>query len=109
MYTKYQKTSTRSFTNKLDPLHIKQEISPLDFYTHELPDAVLIKDNWNDGGLCPFHNDGKPGSFYVNLETGTYNCFSCGAKGGDVIAFTMAIYELSFFEALVKLSEEWGV
>lgn len=106
MSKNYRRTSTRSF---IDRNHIKQEISPLDFFNNELPDANLIKHGWNNGGICPFHNDGKPGSFYVNVETGGYNCFSCGSKGGDVIAFTMELYDLSFRDALVKISEEWGV
>ena len=29
---------------------------------------------------CPFHDDRTP-SFNVNLDTGLYNCFGCGAKG----------------------------
>lgn len=32
---------------------------------------------------CPFHDDRKP-SFGVNLSTGAYNCFGCGAKGSFV-------------------------
>ena len=106
MYENYRKTSTRSF---IDHNHIKQEISPLDFFTNELQGSNLQKYSWNDGGLCPFHNDGKTGSFHVNVETGGYNCFSCGAKGGNIIAFTMALYDFDFHEALVKLCEEWGV
>jgi len=31
--------------------------------------------------LCPFHNDRRIGSFSVNILTGRYHCFSCGAKG----------------------------
>jgi DNA primase len=29
---------------------------------------------------CPFHDERSP-SFGVNMETGVYNCFGCGAKG----------------------------
>lgn len=32
--------------------------------------------------LCPFHNDTNVGSFSVNMQTGHYLCFACGAKGG---------------------------
>ena len=88
---------------------IKEQISPLDFYEQELPYATLRKQDWNEGGLCPFHSDNNPGSFHVNLETGSYNCFSCGEKGGDIIAFTMELYGLSFPEALAKLAEDWGL
>ena len=40
---------------------------------------------WN--GLCPFHVDKRPGSFYVNTNTGAFKCHSCGAKGGSLAAF----------------------
>lgn len=30
--------------------------------------------------LCPFHQDGSP-SFSIDLSTGLYFCFGCGAKG----------------------------
>lgn len=29
---------------------------------------------------CPFHKENNP-SFGINIETGLYNCFACGAKG----------------------------
>ncbi|MGZ8927055.1 MAG: CHC2 zinc finger domain-containing protein [Methylobacter sp.] len=89
--------------------YIKSSISPFDFYRHELPNAPLKKHGWNEGGLCPFHADNKPGSFRVNLATGAYKCFACGIAGGDVIAFTMAYYGLAFTEALKKLADEWGI
>ena len=91
------------------PNDIKNAVSPLDFYTSELPDVILKKYGWNDGGLCPFHADNSKGSFHVNTETGVYKCFSCGAHGGDIIAFTMALYQLQFVEALTQLSDNWGL
>ena len=94
---------------KLNVDYIKRSLSPFDFYSHELPDAPLKKHSWNDGGLCPFHSDNKPGSFRLNLATGAYKCFACGESGGDVIAFTMAVYGLQFVEALAKLADEWGL
>jgi len=106
MSKNYRTSSTRSF---IDHNRIKQEISPLDFFNNELQRDNLYNHEWNNGGLCPFHNDGKPGSFHVNVKSGGYKCFSCGAKGGDVIAFTMDVYGLSFPEALAKLSEDWEV
>jgi CHC2-type zinc finger protein len=38
--------------------------------------------------LCPFHNDTRP-SLRVRLDTGAFRCMTCGAKGGDVLAFHM--------------------
>lgn len=49
-------------------------------------------------GLCPFHNDHNP-SLRVNAATGAYRCMSCGAKGGDVLAFHRARHGLSFVQA----------
>lgn len=89
--------------------YIKQNISPHDFYSHEQPTATIKKQGWNDGGLCPFHSDNKPDSFRVNLITGAYKCFACGAAGADVIAFAMALYGLQFVEALAKLADDWGL
>jgi DNA primase len=88
---------------------IKSAIYPSDFYRHNLHNAPLNNPDWNEGGLCPFHADRKPGSFYVNLSTGAYKCFSCGAKGGDIIAFTKAVHGLSFPDALTKLARDWGL
>jgi DNA primase len=94
---------------KLDSDFIKDSIAPLDFYRHKLPNATFKKQGWNDGGLCLFHDDNTPGSFHVNLTTGAYKCFSCGMAGGDVVAFTMAVYGLKFVEALEQLANDWGL
>lgn len=94
---------------KLNAEYIKNSLYPFDFYRHELPNAPLKKHGWNDGGLCPFHSDNKPGSFRVNLTTGAFTCFACGTKGGDVIAFTMALHGLNFTEAMKQLENDWGI
>ncbi|MCB1984482.1 MAG: hypothetical protein H6936_03215 [Burkholderiales bacterium] len=89
---------------------IKAYIPPTEFYRVELPVMPSIRGNgWRDGGLCPFHNDKHKGSFRVNLETGAFVCFSCGSKGGDIIAFIQQRDGLSFPEALNKLTNEWGL
>lgn len=89
---------------------VKGYIPPADFYRAELPTMPLPRGGgWRDGGLCPFHADQHAGSFRVNLETGAFTCFSCGAKGADIIAFIQLRDGLSFPEALRKLSEDWGV
>lgn len=95
--------------NRLDSDYIKNSILPFDFYSHELTNPKLKTHAWNDGGLCCFHQDNRPGSFRVNLTTGAFKCFACGAAGSDVIAFTMSFYGLQFIEALHKLADDWGV
>lgn len=88
---------------------IKDAINPTEFYTTELQGMKHSSKDWNNGGLCPFHADNKPGSFYVNTQTGAYTCYSCGSKGGDIVAFIMERDGLAFHEALKQLSEQWGV
>jgi len=88
---------------------IKKSVLPLDFFRYELPEAKIKRNGWNDGGLCPFHHDKHLGSFRVNTETGGFKCFSCGAGGGDIIAFIMERDSLTFREALQKLTDDWGL
>ena len=89
---------------------VKDLISPSDFYRAELPGMPLPRGGgWRDGGLCCFHDDKTTGSFRINLDTGAFVCFSCGAKGADIITFTQLLRGLSFPEALRKLGNEWGV
>jgi DNA primase len=49
---------------------------------------------------CPFHAGKSKSSFFVRIDTGGFYCFSCGAKGGDVLAFVRLRYGLSFPDAL---------
>jgi hypothetical protein len=44
----------------------------------------------------------------VNLATGGFRCFACGAKGGDVIAFLRLRYGLDFVSACRQLGA-WKV
>lgn len=92
------------------PQKLKAAISPVDFYRYELPDMPQTsRQGWVDGGLCPFHADKHTGSFRVNLESGAYRCFSCDAKGGDILSFLQARDGVSFPEALKRISQEWGL
>jgi len=56
--------------------------------------------------VCPFHNDTRP-SLRVRLDTGAFRCMTCGAKGGDVLAFHMRRHGLLFIEAAKALGA-WG-
>lgn len=96
--------------NNIDVSVIKNEISPYDFFIEELSNMPIPRgDGWQEGGLCPFHHDKNVGSFKVNISTGSYCCFACGVKGGDIVAFVQQKYELTFVESLYKIAEEWGV
>lgn len=61
--------------------------------------------NWK--GLCPFHDDKNP-SFSVSETTGSYRCWSCGAKG-DVFNWVMETQRITFPEALEYLAKRAGV
>ncbi|OAI07028.1 hypothetical protein A1353_08375 [Methylomonas methanica] len=97
------------FPHAVNATDIKSQISPIIFYQSALHNVKFDRNGWNEAGLCPFHNDRKAGSFFVNLRSGAFNCFSCGAKGSDIIAFTQQRYNLSFVEALKKLQADWGL
>lgn len=58
-------------------------------------------------GLCPFHNEKSP-SFTVNDQKGFYHCFGCAAHG-DVISFVMNNEGLDYKDAVVKLSDDFGI
>ncbi len=96
---------------RLDAGRVKAAIAPLDFYRHELPNMPEPRraSGWVDGGLCPFHDDARSGSFRLNLDTGAFTCFSCGARGGDIIAFVRLRRGLSFPDALARAASEWRV
>ena len=78
--------------------------SPAHYYHSELG-TRLNGSGWVSA-KCPFHDDKSP-SLGVNLEHGGYRCHCCGASGGDVLAFHMARYGLSFRAAAEALGA-WG-
>ena len=94
-----------------DPAVLKATIAPLAFYRAELTGMPEPKRHagWVEGGLCPFHPDRHRGNFRVNLDTGAFTCFACGAKGSDVIAFVRMRDGLTFPAALESLAGAWGV
>ena len=58
-------------------------------------------------GLSPFNKEKTP-SFYVNVERGTYYCFSSG-QGGDAFTFIEKMEGVDFKGALKILAEKVGV
>lgn len=89
---------------------IKNKIDPLAFYCREIGTVgtgFFTGNNWYRlKGLCPFHNDTKPGSFHFHAKTGNFHCFACGEKG-DVISFYMKKYNVDFKTALKELNERF--
>jgi DNA primase len=89
---------------------VKDSIPPAEFFRAELPAMPPPRGGgWRDGGLCCFHADKTAGSFSVNLDTGAFICFSCGAKGGDIVAFVQLRDGLRFPDTLRSLAKEWGL
>ena len=77
-----------------------------EFIRDRLPDPVSYFDSedvrlvgpgrWKTGP-CHFH--GGSDSLRVNTVSGGWCCMSCGAKGGDVLAFHMQRHDLPFVHA----------
>ena len=59
---------------------------------------------------CPFHKSGKERnpSLLMHTKDGHYRCFTCGTKGGDVIAFYRAVTGAGFMDALKVLGVHRG-
>lgn len=87
----------QSFKNGISVEKVLQELC-LD-YDINGEDAVL---------LCPFHDE-QTASFHINIESGLHNCFGCGQKGADIIAFVSSYKKLGFVQSLELLSELTGV
>lgn len=84
----------------------EQMIDPLAFYHCEL--AIQFNNSnlqWLVAGLCPFHDDQKPGSFYINTASGSFKCFSCGHKGSNMAEFVKQRYSKTYPEAADYLKQ----
>lgn len=78
------------------------------YYLRALPTMPQTRHaGWVDGGLCPFHDDQHRGNFRVNLDSGAFCCFSCDAKGGDILAFHQRRHGLDFQETIRDLAERF--
>jgi len=97
--------------HRFDAAAIKDAIDPYDFYLKELglPRYGYQSGVWRVAGTCPFHDDRKAGSFKVNTETGAFKCWSCGASGGDIIAFRQQRNDLDFIDTLRTLTQDWRI
>ena len=81
----------------------KRQVNKLNyeqFYEKYIKNAKV--DNGNINGLCPFHDDHNA-SFGADLQTGQYNCFSCGEKG-NAVTFLAKIENISTKDAWKKLN-----
>lgn len=83
---------------------IKAKLSILDVVA---PYVKLTKSGRNYKGLSPFNKEKTP-SFYVNVERGTYYCFS-SSQGGDQFEFIQKMEGVDFKGALKILADKAGI
>lgn len=57
---------------------------------------------------CPFHQGDHTASLKLYPDDGGFHCFGCGA-GGSVIDFVMRLFDLSFPQAVVRLSSDFNL
>lgn len=61
---------------------------------------------WNGFIPCPFHQGDHTPSLKIYEGTNTWKCFGCG-RGGSVIDFVMELFDLSFQQAVIRLSADF--
>jgi len=96
---KYGKVN--NFAEKINIFYeVKQRIS-----IKEVVEYYGIHIDNKDTALCPFHSEKTP-SFKVFQADNSFYCFGCGL-GGDVITFTMRLFNLTNIEAVKKLDVDF--
>lgn len=63
--------------------------------------------NGNFKAVCPFHLDTNP-SLSINDKKGVFKCFSCN-KGGDLIRFYASFKQINYYQAAIKINEEFNL
>ena len=57
----------------------------------------------------PTRADRRPGSFKINVRTGRWGDFACGAKGGDIVSLAAYLAGTGQAEAARNLAATLGV
>lgn len=83
---------------------VKEKLSIVDVIT---PYVKLTRSGKYWRGLSPFNKEKTP-SFFVNVERGSYYCFS-SSQGGDMFTFIEKMEGVDFKGALKILAEKAGV
>lgn len=92
-----KKNHTRSYSRFKRNFNRALLPSPANYYSKQFPN-FKIKSEWVKVRCC-FHEDQMP-SLNISMVDGHFKCFSCGAKGCDVLAFHRLRYKVSFIEAV---------
>ena len=72
-----------------------------------LPDGRLVGREYT--ARNPTRADRRPGSFRVNVNSGKWADFACGAKGGDVVSLAAYLSGRGQAEAARALGDMLGV
>ncbi len=56
---------------------------------------------------CPWHDDGKLGSFVITDSKGIWKCFACQDRGGDGPKFIAMYDNISYIEAVLRIAVEF--
>ena len=57
---------------------------------------------------CPFHQGDRTASLKIYPGAGGWKCFGCG-RGGSVVDFAMELFGISFRQACIRLSQDFGL
>ena len=72
-----------------------------------LPDGRVERNEYV--ALNPHRSDRNHGSFKMNLRTGRWADFACGARGGDPVSLCAYVNGLSQTEAALRLAAMLGI
>lgn len=97
----------RASTSRVQSFPFRRDQLPAPAKYYAAQKLKLIGGGAWRSAVCPFHEDNSP-SLRVRLETGAFRCMACGAHGGDVLAFHMRRFGLSFTAAAKDLGA-WEV
>lgn len=75
------------------------------FWRHELGKLSRPSRGWARS-RCPLHGGDNPTSFSVNLESGAFFCFACGASGSDLIDYVIQ-RDHTNFQTAAQLLGAW--
>jgi DNA primase len=90
--------------------HYRRDLLPAAvlFYERELGNFRTRPRNGWVRTNCPFHKSKSGTSFSINLQSGAFHCFGCGAKGGTVLNFIMLRDGLDF-KAAAQVLGCWNI
>ncbi len=75
---------------------------------HQVGEFYGFEPNRSGYISCPFHHE-KTASLMLYQEPGRgWHCFGCG-RGGSVIDFVMELFGITFQQALIRLSADFGL